>query len=237
MHEWSRRSGLYGRHWRKLFRYPFPDLCAAGVAHKLAEALYASAGEDPSVAAEDIDIVALATVADLVPLRGENRRVVRAGLEAMSRTRRPGLRALMKVAALDPGDVDAYALAFRLAPRINAAGRLCEPEIALELLLAADAETAKPLAERLEELNRERQLIEDACRAVHTENGSVTDEVSAVERLGRKVILVPNHDLNFKIPYPRDLDRAEFVLTQRIRAAANCTGYLPAPPAKRPSDR
>jgi 2-C-methyl-D-erythritol 4-phosphate cytidylyltransferase len=62
----------------------------------------------------------------------------------------------------------------------------------------------------------ERRLIEDAYRAVYTENVSVTDEVSAVERLGRKVILVPNKDLNFKITYPRDLALAEFVLTQRI---------------------
>ncbi len=67
----------------------------------------------------------------------------------------------------------------------------------------------------------ERRLIEDAYRAVYTENVSVTDEVSAVERLGRKVILVPNKDLNFKITYPRDLALAEFVLTQRIQAAAN----------------
>jgi 2-C-methyl-D-erythritol 4-phosphate cytidylyltransferase len=67
----------------------------------------------------------------------------------------------------------------------------------------------------------ERRLIEDAYRAVYTENVSVTDEVSAVERLGRKVILVPNKDLNFKITYPRDLALAEFVLTQRIHAAAN----------------
>jgi 2-C-methyl-D-erythritol 4-phosphate cytidylyltransferase len=67
----------------------------------------------------------------------------------------------------------------------------------------------------------ERQLIEDAYRAVYAENASVTDEVSAVERLGRKVILVPNKDLNFKITYPRDLALAEFVLTQRIEAAAN----------------
>lgn len=67
----------------------------------------------------------------------------------------------------------------------------------------------------------ERQLIEDAYRAVYAEQISVTDEVSAVERLGRKVILVPNQDLNFKITYPRDLALAEFVLTQRIRAAAN----------------
>ena len=67
----------------------------------------------------------------------------------------------------------------------------------------------------------ERPLIEDAYRAVYAENVSVTDEVSAVERLGRKVILVPNKDLNFKITYPRDLALAEFVITQRIEAAAN----------------
>jgi 2-C-methyl-D-erythritol 4-phosphate cytidylyltransferase len=67
----------------------------------------------------------------------------------------------------------------------------------------------------------ERQLIQDAYRSVYAENASVTDEVSAVERLGRKVILVPNKDLNFKITYPRDLALAEFVLTQRIEAAAN----------------
>jgi 2-C-methyl-D-erythritol 4-phosphate cytidylyltransferase len=67
----------------------------------------------------------------------------------------------------------------------------------------------------------ERQLIEDAYRAVYAENALVTDEVSAVERLGRKVILVPNKDLNFKITYPRDLALAEFVLKQRIEAVAN----------------
>jgi single-stranded-DNA-specific exonuclease len=140
--------------------YPFPDLCAAGVAHKLAEALYASAGEDPDLAREDIDIVALATVADLVPLRGENRRLVREGLEAMSRTQRPGLRALMKVAALDPGEVDARALGFRLAPRINAAGRLQRADAGLELLLTEDDERAAQVADELDLLNRERQDTE-----------------------------------------------------------------------------
>src|SRR5436190_12714461 len=140
--------------------YPFPDLCAAAVAHKLAEALYATAGEDPASAAEDIDIVALATVADLVPLRGENRRLVREGLEAMARTRRPGLRALMKVAALDPGDVDARALAFRLAPRINAAGRLQRADAGLECLLTDADERAAQVADELDLLNRERQDTE-----------------------------------------------------------------------------
>ncbi len=82
-------------------------------------------------------------------------------MDALARTQKPGLQALMRVGRVDPATLDEGGIAFRLAPRINAAGRLCEPEIALELLLAPDVETAKPLAERLEELNRERQLVED----------------------------------------------------------------------------
>ena len=104
--------------------YPCPDLCAAAVAHKLAQALLAAAGEDPRMADEDLDLVALATVADVVPLLGENRRLVRAGLRALASTRKPGLRALMDVARVDPSTVDAGAIGFRLGPRLNAAGRL-----------------------------------------------------------------------------------------------------------------
>src|SRR3954463_2527352 len=140
--------------------YPFSELCAAGVAHKLAEALYATAGLDPSIASEDLDLVALATVADLVPLRDENRRLVRKGLEAMARTRKAGLRALMKISSLDPGDVDARALAFRLAPRINAAGRLQRADAGLELLLTEDEDRAVQVADELDLLNRERQDTE-----------------------------------------------------------------------------
>ncbi|CAA9500014.1 MAG: RecJ, partial [uncultured Solirubrobacterales bacterium] len=115
--------------------YPFADLCAAGVALKLAEALAATAGEDPSRAEEeDLDLVALATVADLVSMRGENRRLVRAGLRALARTGKPGLRALMAVSSLDPGRLDAGSVGFRLAPRLNAAGRLGRADGALELL-------------------------------------------------------------------------------------------------------
>jgi single-stranded-DNA-specific exonuclease len=140
--------------------YPFPELCAAGVAHKLAEALYAAAGLDPLLAEEDLDLVALATVADVVALRGENRRLVRAGLEAMARTTKPGLRALMRVSALDPGDLDARALGFRLAPRLNAAGRLHRADAALELLLTEDDERAAQVADELDLMNRERQDTE-----------------------------------------------------------------------------
>ena len=98
----------------RLNGYPCPDLCAAGVAYKLAQALLTAAGEDPALADEDLDLVALATVADVVPLRDENRRLVRAGLRALAVTRKPGLRALMDVARVDPSAVDASAVGFRL---------------------------------------------------------------------------------------------------------------------------
>jgi single-stranded-DNA-specific exonuclease len=118
--------------------YPCPDLCAAGVAYLVARALLRAAGRDPDEADVDLDIVALATIADCVPLRGENRRLVREGLRALAATRRPGLRALMAVSHCDPGAVDARSCGFRLAPRINAAGRLHRADAGLELLLTDD---------------------------------------------------------------------------------------------------
>lgn len=140
--------------------YPFPDLCAAGVAHKLVEALFSRAGLNPARADDDLDLVGLATVADLVPMRGENRRLVRRGLRELSRTTKPGLRALMSVAALDPGSLDARAAGFRLAPRLNAAGRLGRADAALELLLTEGDERAAEVADELDQLNAERRDAE-----------------------------------------------------------------------------
>ncbi|MDQ3936670.1 MAG: single-stranded-DNA-specific exonuclease RecJ, partial [Actinomycetota bacterium] len=140
--------------------YPFADLCAAGVAHKLVEALFARAGMDPALAEADMDLVALATVADVVSLTGENRRLVREGLRAMARTKRVGLRALMRVASVDPGGVNEHALGFRLAPRLNAAGRLARAEAALELVMTGDERRAEEVARELDELNRRRQDTE-----------------------------------------------------------------------------
>ncbi|MDP2711759.1 MAG: single-stranded-DNA-specific exonuclease RecJ [Solirubrobacteraceae bacterium] len=140
--------------------YPCVDLCAAGVAYKLSAALLEAAGEDPARADGDLDLVALATVADCVPLRGENRRLVRAGLRALAATKRPGLRALMRVARADPARIDATAVGFRLAPRINAAGRLERADAGLELLLTADEIRAAQIADELDRLNSERRLTE-----------------------------------------------------------------------------
>jgi single-stranded-DNA-specific exonuclease len=139
-------------------QYPFPELCGTGVAHKLAEALLGA--EHPALARQ-LDLVGLATIADVVPLQDENRALAAAGLRQLARTRRPGLRALMQSAQVDPATVDATAVAFRLAPRINAAGRLHRPDVALDLLLTEDADEARRLAGELEGLNRERQAVED----------------------------------------------------------------------------
>jgi single-stranded-DNA-specific exonuclease len=138
--------------------YPFPELCGTGVVYKLGQALL---GPDSDVLARHLDLVALATISDVVPLVDENRALAQAGLRALARTQKPGLRALMKTARVDPARVDEGAVGFRLAPRINASGRLCRPEAALELLLTDDSDTAGRLAHELEELNRERQQVED----------------------------------------------------------------------------
>ena len=138
--------------------YPFPELCGTGVVYKLAEALL-GAGHD--ALARHLDLVALATIADVVPLVDENRALARAGLRRLATTTRPGLRALMRAARVDPATVDEGAVGFRLAPRINAAGRLGRPTAALDLLLTEDEDEASRIALELEELNRERQAVEE----------------------------------------------------------------------------
>ncbi len=136
--------------------YPFVELCATGVAYKLAAALRGAEAVEA-----DLDLVALATVADLVPLRGENRALVRRGLAEARRARRPGLRALMAAAGgrvaerLDEGD-----FAFRLGPRINAAGRLYRADAGVELMLTADEARAAEIAAELDRANRERREVE-----------------------------------------------------------------------------
>jgi single-stranded-DNA-specific exonuclease len=139
-------------------RYPFSELSGTGVVFKLGQALLG--GESPALR-RHLDLVGLATIADLVPLVGENRSLAIAGLRALARSSNPGLRALMRAARVDAARVDEYAVAFRLAPRINAAGRLGHPRAALDLLLTDDDETAAKLAGELEGLNAERQAVEE----------------------------------------------------------------------------
>ena len=138
--------------------YPFRELCGTGVVWKLGQALL---GADSEALARHLDLVAVATVADVVPLVDENRGLAVAGLRQLARTQKPGLQALMRSARVDAAAIDAAAIGFRLAPRLNAAGRLGRPEAALELLLTEETEPATQLAAQLEELNRDRQAVEE----------------------------------------------------------------------------
>src|SRR4051812_9029768 len=140
--------------------YGCPELCASGVVLKLSEALHAAAGRDRGGAAEDVDLAALATVCALVPLRGENRRIVREGLVELGRTRKAGLRALMEVGGVAPGEISEHSLGFRLGPRINAAGRMQRADAALELMLTDDPARTSEVAKELDFLNRDRQEAE-----------------------------------------------------------------------------
>ncbi|TMK71300.1 MAG: single-stranded-DNA-specific exonuclease RecJ [Actinobacteria bacterium] len=139
----------------RLSSYPCGELCATGVAYKLSAALLGA-----ERAADDLDLVALATVADLVPLQGENRALVRAGLGVARQARRPGLRALCAVAGVGPERLDEGDLAFRLGPRINAAGRLYRADAGVELMLTADDQRAAAIAAELDRVNRERRDTE-----------------------------------------------------------------------------
>ena len=145
----------------------FLELCSVGLAFKLAHAVLkrARAANLPGAAEYDLrpllDLVALGTIADLVPLTGENRILVSAGLDRLNRTQRPGLVALKKVARTS-SPLGVYEVGFQLAPRLNAVGRLETAEQALQLLLSRDLAAALPRAEMLEASNRERQRIERA---------------------------------------------------------------------------
>ena len=139
--------------------YPFPCLAGVGVALKLALAL-TPGSERERVLSEYADLAAIGTVADVMQLSGENRAIVRRGLQALARTRRPGLRALIREAGAEGKSLTASCIGFTLAPRINAAGRMgCAP-VAAELLLTEDPGRAEALSHALCALNRERQSIE-----------------------------------------------------------------------------
>ncbi|HEY5942546.1 MAG TPA: single-stranded-DNA-specific exonuclease RecJ [Solirubrobacterales bacterium] len=134
--------------------YPFEALCGTAVAWKLAGALGGDEAE------QYLDLVALATVADVVPLVGENRALVRRGLAEIRRARRPGIRALLAAAKCDPEHLDESDLSFRLAPRINAAGRLYRADAGVELFLTDEEKRAEAIAEELSRANSERRATE-----------------------------------------------------------------------------
>ena len=143
--------------------YPFRDLCGAGVAFKLVQALQTELDGLPDGYEKWLlDLVALGTVCDIVTLADENRANVYWGLEVLKKQQRPGLKALMAVAGIEPEQVNARHLGFGLGPRMNAAGRLETAQHALDMLTARDGLAALEASEKLEELNIKRRSIQDA---------------------------------------------------------------------------
>ena len=166
---------------------PFTELCSVGLAFKLAHALLKRARETSIPGAADfdlrslLDLVALGTIADVVPLTGENRILASVGLERLCTTQRPGLVALKQVAQ-SPALLGSHEVAFQLAPRLNAAGRLETAEEALRLLLTREHAEARTLAQTLDVRNRTRQkiergIVEDAIAAVQNRFNPGTDYV------------------------------------------------------------
>ncbi len=147
-------------------RYPFKDLAGVGVAYKLAQALVRANLRVPLPTTRNelqetdlLDLVALGTVADMVPLLGENHALVIEGLKGINTGHRPGLAALMDVSDVRPGQVTTETIGYVLAPPLNAAGRISEATIALKLLMAADMTEALPLAQQLNHLNQDRRTL------------------------------------------------------------------------------
>ena len=161
--------------------YPYPHLCGAGVAAKLASVIRGAAGADPAGDEDDLDLVALATVADMMPLDGENRTLVREGTAVARRAARPGMRALMAASGVEPVALLAGDFGFRLGPRVNAVGRMYRADAGVELFLTQDPVRAAEIGEELSKANAERRAVEReveaeaerAFKETHGEDASV----------------------------------------------------------------
>lgn len=146
--------------------YPFPDLAGVGVAFKLVQALFDRAGIPPNEANQHLDLVALGTVADQMPLHGENRILVRAGLRALAMSRKPGVRSLLsRAGALDGDLVDTEHISFKIAPRLNSVGRMGSADSGVKLLMTWDQGEADRLAADLERVNAERRQADQRAYA------------------------------------------------------------------------
>ncbi len=164
-------------------KYLCPQLAGVGVAAKFVQAV---TGDFP---VEDLDLITLGTIADVVPLTGENRIIVSAGLPVLSRTTKPGLCALMDIARLTGKAMTPFSVGFGLGPRLNAAGRMGTATTSLDLLLSEDIDNAMALAQTLESYNRDRQrlqavLVEEAMAIINTDTAYADELVIVVYKEG-----------------------------------------------------
>ncbi len=163
--------------------YKYRDLAGVGVAYKFAQAFTGSALE------EDLDLVSLGTIADSVPLTGENRIIAKTGLSAIRRTKRPGLIALMESSGINDKEITPEFVSFILGPRINASGRMDTAEVSLNLLMSQHKEEACELARAVELHNRQRQkveneILEEACNLINTEVDFKEHKIVVIAREG-----------------------------------------------------
>jgi len=167
-------------------KYPFRGHSSAGVVFTVIRALlqktnYGASLDRPLKEGWEkwlLDLVAISTVADMMPLHGENRTLVHFGVKVLQRTRRPGLQALLATSGISPEDISEVTLGFQLGPRLNAAGRLKHASLAVKLLLTADVAEAERLAQELQQLNTDRkQLTEEACREAKQHIAEMPDQL------------------------------------------------------------
>ncbi|EKN64188.1 single-stranded-DNA-specific exonuclease RecJ [Neobacillus bataviensis LMG 21833] len=163
--------------------YPFRELAGVGVAFKLAQALYGKVPEHL------FEIAVIGTIADLVSLKGENRLIAKKGLEKLKASQNIGLKAILKLAGVDPLGINEETIGFTLAPRINAVGRLEDADLAVQLILTEDPEEAQQLAEEMDALNKTRQAIvntitEEAIEEVEKNFPTVTNKVLVIGKEG-----------------------------------------------------
>jgi single-stranded-DNA-specific exonuclease len=164
-------------------KYPFRELAGVGVAFKLAWSVLSALGRPREELIALLDLVGLGTIADIVPLVDENRVLARIGLNAIRRSPRPGIQALLKVAGIADKPLTGYSIGFMLAPRLNAAGRVGHAELAARLLLTRDETEAATLAAELDRLNRSRQSLEEKILTQATalvETGRLADRKAIV---------------------------------------------------------
>lgn len=165
--------------------YPYKQLVGVGIAYKLVQALWKQGMRPGDLRGRDmLDVVALGTVTDMGPLTDENRSLVRAGLDAINSSDRPGLKALIAVSGLTQGQIDSSAIGFMLGPRINAAGRLADAVRAYDLLLAADFASAQQIAQELNTANRNRQQLTREVQA------AARAQAEADERHRRRIVVI-----------------------------------------------
>ncbi len=164
--------------------YPFKQLVGVGIAYKLVQALVRLGVKMPLRSRDLLDVVALGTVTDMGPLVGENRVLVRAGLDSINATQRPGLRALIVAAGLVQGKITSSDISFMLGPRLNAAGRIDDAVLAYKLLLADDFSAAQQLAADLNQANRQRQeLTREVQKAAR-------DQIDALGKQDNRIVIL-----------------------------------------------